>query len=262
MSPKDVLNATIYGVIHAVTNVEPLLIANNVDANDQALDVCNELLGYALDDLHASLNLVEKHNLQTIREEKFSLMNWLSAVETYQETCLDGLNDRLELRESMSKVLLHATQHVFNANAIVADMPNMSKIFNIPIVEGTGRRLLGTDESRYPVWMSVSDRRLLAGGNASLTPNVVVAKDGSRQFKTITDALAAYPKGNKRRYVVYVKEEIYDEHVIVTKSHMNVFMYGDSAANTIVIGNRIAIGDGFRAKAIAGPDANQAVALL
>nr|XP_043633746.1 pectinesterase/pectinesterase inhibitor-like [Erigeron canadensis] len=242
MSSKDVLNTTIYGVIHVVTNVitnvGPLLIANNVDANDQALDVCNELLGYALDDLHASLNLVEKHDPQIIREEELDLMNWLSAVVAYQETCLDGFNDRLKLRESMSKILLNATQHVFNAIAIIADMPNMSQIFNIPIVKGTGRRLLGTDESRYPVWMSVADQRLLAGGNAGLTPNAVVAKDGSGQFKTITDALAAYPKGNKGRYVVYVKQGIYDEHVIVTKNHMNVFMYGDGSAMTVVTGNR------------------------
>ncbi|PWA48028.1 pectinesterase [Artemisia annua] len=50
--------------------------------------------------------------------------------------------------------------------------------------------------------------------------------------------LAAYLKGNVGRYVVYVKEGIYDEYVIVTKDQVNVFTIGDGAKKTIITRNR------------------------
>ncbi|GKE63738.1 pectinesterase-like protein, partial [Tanacetum coccineum] len=81
-----------------------------------------------------------------------------------------------------------------------------------------GRKLLGSDEKGgYPSWISEDDKKLLESKDVVLKPHAVVAKDGSGQFDTIMSALAAYPKDNVGRYVVYVKEGIYEEYVVVAK---------------------------------------------
>jgi len=40
------------------------------------------------------------------------------------------------------------------------------------------------------------------------------------------------------RYVIYVKEGIYDEPVMITKNMQNITMYGDGSQKTIVTGNK------------------------
>lgn len=47
------------------------------------------------------------------------------------------------------------------------------------------------------------------------------------------------------RYVVYVKEGVYDETVTVTKKMLNVTMYGDGQQKSIVTGNKNFV-DGVR----------------
>lgn len=110
-------------------------------------------------------------------------------------------------------------------------------------VQPSGRRLLGTtevDSDSFPTWLTGSDRKLLAAkrGGVRVKPNVVVAKDGSGQYKTIGAALAAYPKALKGRYVIYVKAGVYNEPIIVTKDMKNIFMYGDGPRKTIVTGRK------------------------
>lgn len=113
-----------------------------------------------------------------------------------------------------------------------------------------------------------------------LKPNVIVAKDKSGNFTTISDALKAMPKKYNGRYVIYIKEGVYEETVTVTKEMVNVTMYGDGSRQTTVTGSKnfvdgvrtfqtatfAAIGNGFMAIAIgfrntAGPEKHQAVAL-
>ncbi|XP_058727705.1 putative pectinesterase/pectinesterase inhibitor 45 [Vicia villosa] len=91
------------------------------------------------------------------------------------------------------------------------------------------------------------------------TPNVTVAQDGSGDFKTISEALAAIPLPYEGRYVVYVKEGVYDELVTVTKKMANLTMYGDGGLKSIITGNKnyvdgvrtfqtasfVALGEGF-----------------
>ncbi|KAJ7015636.1 pectinesterase [Populus alba x Populus x berolinensis] len=88
--------------------------------------------------------------------------------------------------------------------------------------------------------MPAADRKLLASrGNVhGARPNAVVAHDGSGKIKTINAALAAYPKGLRGRYVIYVKAGIYPEYVTVSKDKPNVFIYGDGARRSIVTKTR------------------------
>lgn len=68
-------------------------------------------------------------------------------------------------------------------------------------------------------------------------PNVVVAKDGSGDYESIKEALAAYPRNNKGRYIIYIKAGDYNEgQITVNRKQHNVYMYGDGCDKTIITG--------------------------
>ena len=70
-------------------------------------------------------------------------------------------------------------------------------------------------------------------------PDVVVAKDGSGDFKTIQQAVNSAGKGRQgKRYVIYVKAGVYEENVIIPQPMEYIKMYGDGIDKTIVTGDR------------------------
>ncbi|KAF4350515.1 hypothetical protein F8388_014976 [Cannabis sativa] len=175
-------------------------------------------------------------------------MNWLSAVISYQQTCLDGIQDP-ELKSDMTNNMLDASQMTIISPVILIQLR--------PRLEDLWKRLWTTKIARIRSGFPAADRKLLATrGGGNLRPNVVVAKDGSGQYKTIAGALASYPKNHRGRYVIYVKAGIYDEYITVSKDQVNVFMYGDGPRKTIVTGRK-----SFRDGNTAGPEGHQAVAL-
>ncbi|CAM8932836.1 unnamed protein product [Rhodiola kirilowii] len=247
---------------------------------------CQDLLQFAIAELQASFSSVGDAAMHNISEREAELKNWLSAVVSYQQTCMDGVTEP-GLKDQVSNGMLNATQLTSNALAIVSAISQILTAFNIPVdTAASSRRLLEAttekedDQSYFPSWMGAGDRKLLASSNNNIKPNAVVAKDGSGQYKTIAAALAAYPKNNKGRYVIYVKAGIYDEYITVEKDQVNIFMYGDGPRKTMVTGSKSnakgfstfktasfsAIGNGFIAKSMgfqntAGPQGHQAVAL-
>lgn len=93
------------------------------------------------------------------------------------------------------------------------------------------------DESvKWPEWLSAGDRRLLQ--SSTLTPNVVVAADGSGDYKTVSEAVAAAPDNSKTRYIIKIKAGVYRENVEVTKKKKFIMFLGDGRSNTIITGNR------------------------
>ena len=105
--------------------------------------------------------------------------------------------------------------------------------------EGAGAAA-ALDKDGIPGWVPDGDRRVLKGGGFknTLTPNVVVAKDGSGKFKTINEALNAMPKSNDGRYVIQVKEGVYEEYVTITKTMVNVTLLGEGSKKSIVTGKK------------------------
>ncbi|EAZ42935.1 hypothetical protein OsJ_27525 [Oryza sativa Japonica Group] len=158
---------------------------------------------------------------------------------------------------------------------------SLRRLLSFAFDENAPKQPKGNDDDVL-VWVNRQERRLLkAKFQNKLKPNVVVAKDGSGKFKTINDALAAMPKKYTGRYVIYVKEGVYEEYVTITKKMANVTMYGDGAKKTIITGNRNFVdglttyktatfnaqGDGFMGVALgfrntARAAKHQAVALL
>ncbi|XP_009800039.1 probable pectinesterase/pectinesterase inhibitor 13 [Nicotiana sylvestris] len=304
-TPKDFIEKAIEVAIQEVrAGMERSASIGKAEAHDSlqkmATEDCKDLLHFAIDELQASFSSVGDNELHNIADREIELKNWLSAVISYQQTCMDGFTQP-ELKNAISTSLLNATQLTDNVLAIVATISEILSAFNIPIgnssntssaTTATSRRLLEANnddeeavhntENGFPAWLPSGDRKLLAArnNNPQSPPNAVVAKDGSGQYNTIAAALAAYPKNLKGRYVIYVKAGIYDEYITITKDQVNIFMYGDGPRKTIVTGKKCnrdgvttyqsasfsAVGNGFIAKSmgfqnIAGPEGHQAVAL-
>ncbi|KAL9667620.1 hypothetical protein QQ045_001983 [Rhodiola kirilowii] len=76
-------------------------------------------------------------------------------------------------------------------------------------------------------------RQLLSTNPSNLKPNVFIAKDGSGDYKTLSEAVPPHiPKKSNTTYVIYVKEGVYTEQVIFNSSHTHVFLYGDGPTKT------------------------------
>lgn len=91
-------------------------------------------------------------------------------------------------------------------------------------------------EAGWPDWLSAGDRRLLQ--STTVTPDVVVAADGSGDYKTVSEAVAAAPQKSSKRYVISIKAGVYRENVEVTKKQTNIMFIGDGRTTTIITGSR------------------------
>lgn len=247
-TPRDfvftAINFAMMEVGNAIGKSHDIGMAGNSSGRQKmATEDCKEMLDLAIADLESSILTVDNSDSNNVHEKAVDLKNWLSAVISYQQSCIDGF-DNEDVKTAIQNGLVNATQLTSNALAIVAHVAQLAAQYGIiPLNFTSSRRLFENDETKedgnnpYPTWFSAADRKLLASGGMP-APNAVVAKDGSGQYKTIAAALAAYPKGNKGRFVIYVKAGIYNEQIIVEKDQVNIFMYGDGPRKTIVTGKK------------------------
>ncbi|KAL6859378.1 hypothetical protein ACP4OV_017637 [Aristida adscensionis] len=300
-SPKDIVRAAVAVIGDAVGDAfnRSGLITSEDPRVKAAVADCKEIYEDAKDDLARTLAGIDDCGIDGLTKRGHQLRVWLSAVIADQETCIDGFPDG-DLKKNMKDAMESGKEMTSNALAIIEK--GSSFLAGLTIPAANHRRLLEEDatetgeeqdtgnqpmvkhsrESDTPLWVNRQDRRLLKGNiQNKLTPNAVVAKDGSGKFKTINDALNAMPQKYTGRYVIYVKEGVYEEYVTITKVMENVTMYGDGAMKTIITGSKNfadglttfktatfnAIGDGFIGIALgfrntAGAAKHQAVALL
>lgn len=183
-----------------------------------AIEDCKELFGYAKDEINSTLDHIKSHGVHDLSHKSDDLQNWLSAVMSYQQTCIDGFPEG-RVKSSMEEEMESANKMTSNALAIIKQA---SSLFNITSKASTTnshpRRILEEedeeevveveeeedDDGSLPSWMSSHHHGTILKEQAKnkLKPNVVVAKDGSGNHKTINDALAAMPKKHTERYSV------------------------------------------------------------
>ncbi|GLJ10789.1 hypothetical protein SUGI_0135160 [Cryptomeria japonica] len=240
--------------------------------NRIAVGDCVELIDITKDQLGSSLYLLRQSEMKAeqLREAKALL----SAAITNMETCHDGVLEKSDgkseagLLRSVERVKIFAS----NCLAILVNSES-SRVDKLalpsePIEEG------------FPWWVSAADRRILRTSPKDVNADVVVAADGSGQFKTITEAINAAPDNSNKRYVVKVKNGTYEEYVVVGTKKTNILIIGEGMNGTIVTGSKnvidgsttfnsatfAVVGKGFMAQDIAfvntaGSVKQQAVAL-
>lgn len=71
--------------------------------------------------------------------------------------------------------------------------------------------------------------------------SVIVLKDGSGQFKTVQEAVAAAPDNGKSRFTIYLKTGVYEENVYIGQKKTNITIVGDGQELSILTGSIYAV---------------------
>ncbi|OAY54065.1 pectinesterase [Manihot esculenta] len=226
-------------------------------------DYCEKLVRLSLKQLDRSLSALK----ESPRKNKNDIQTWLSAALTFQQSCKDstaGVGN-----SQISRKMDYLTQLVSNPLALINRITgNNSKLKN-----NTRSRRLGEEIKDFPKWVSAKDRKLLQ--SSIIKANAVVAKDGTGNYRTISEAIKAASGG---RFVIYVKAGVYKEKIHTNKD--GITLIGDGKYSTVITGDDSVAGgssmpgsatftitgDGFIARDIgfentAGPRGEQALAL-
>ncbi|CAA7054185.1 unnamed protein product [Microthlaspi erraticum] len=237
-----------------------------------AFEDCLGLLDDTISDLKTAISKLQSSSLGS-----HDVNMLLSDAMTNQDTCLDGFtasddeksDDRTyRLAESLKESIINISNNLSNS----LDM--LQKIRG----KDSSTEALEVD-AEFPSWISENDQRLLQSPVEETDFNLYVAKDGTGNFTTISEAISAAPKLSETRFMIYIKEGLYFENVEISKKKTMIMLVGDGIGKTIIKGNRSRVdgwstfqsatvgvkGNGFIAKGIsfvnfAGPSKHQAVA--
>ncbi|ESW26298.1 hypothetical protein PHAVU_003G107300 [Phaseolus vulgaris] len=209
----------------------------------QAMEICQEVLGYAVDDINKSSATLEKFDLSMLNEYAYDLKVWIAGTLAHQQTCLDGFNHTTtEAGKTMTRVLNASLEMSHNALDIVNGASALFKGLNFTSFAASNRKLLSEEPlvdglvDGFPSWVTEGQRKILEDANPK--PDVVVALDGSGQVTKIHEALKLVPKNNKKPFVIYIKAGIYQEYVRMNKHMSFVTMIGDGPTRTRITGNK------------------------
>ena len=251
--PKELIkiafNITIAKIGEGLKKTHLLQEAEKDERTKQALDTCKQVMQLSIDEFQRSLERFSNFDLNSLDRVLTSLKVWLSGAITYQETCLDAFeNTTTDAGHKMQEVL-QASMHMSSNGLSIINQ--LSKTFE-EMKRPAGRRLLkesvdgeedvlGHGDFELPEWVDdrAGVRKLLNKMTGrKLQAHVVVAKDGSGNFTTITEALKHVPKKNLKPFVIYIKEGVYKEYVEVTKTMTHVVFIGDGGRKTRITGNK------------------------
>uniref|UniRef100_A0A7N1A5T1 pectinesterase n=1 Tax=Kalanchoe fedtschenkoi TaxID=63787 RepID=A0A7N1A5T1_KALFE len=199
----------------------------------------------------------------------------MSAALAYQYDCWSGLkyvNETSKVNETMS-FLAGLIQHTSNALSILVAHDvygNDTASWKPPRTERDGfwEPVSGSGSSPVPEFP------------AGLKADVTVCKNQGCDYQKIQDAVDSAPENSNSKFVIGIKEGVYDEIVRVSIEKRNIVFVGDGMGKTVITGDQHVgipgvstynsatlgvLGDGFIMSGVtvqntAGPDAHQAVA--
>ncbi|KHN34209.1 Putative pectinesterase/pectinesterase inhibitor 13 [Glycine soja] len=229
--PKDLIMVSMILAEKEVTNAfdgTAKMMGNASEEEKGAYEDCKGLFKDAKEELELSITEVGDNDADKLSTKGAELNNWLSAVMSYQQTCIDGFPEG-KIKDDFTSMFTNSRELVSNSLAVVSQFSSFFSIF-----QGAGGIHLPWETTRIYFLC---------------------------------------------RYVVYVKEGVYDETVTVTKKMVNLTMYGDGQQKSIVTGNKnfvdgvrtfqtasfVVLGEGFLGKDMgfrntAGAEKHQAVA--
>ncbi|KMZ60077.1 pectin methylesterase, family CE8 [Zostera marina] len=241
---KDLMRGAVIVVSDEISKVwmKSKLIKSDDPNVKGAVQDCEGLFRHAKKELLSSIQAMNIQGIEELPKKSPEIKNWLSAVLSYQQTCVDGFPDGT-IKNKMQNIVKLSKELTCNALAIIDKVSsiledlNLSDVVNSPTQRTTTGRVL-------PEWLDGDDRRFLMGRHTKkMKPNITVAQDGSGNFTTIVDAIAAIPYEHEGRICVYIKRGIYTESPILMAP--NVTFYGDGSRKTIITGSKNFV-DGVR----------------
>ncbi|CAN1159065.1 Probable pectinesterase/pectinesterase inhibitor 59 [Linum perenne] len=171
---------------------------------------------------------------------------WLSSSLTNLATCEAGFAD------------LNVTGFLDPVTA----GSNLTELLSNTLAVNNGLLTAEGDE-----WFGPHEGRLVQGarpglGNGELKGNLVVAQDGSGNFKTVQAAIDfAKRRKYRTRFVIRIKSGVYKENIEVDYDNSYIWLIGDGIRKTTITGDR-SVGSGYTtfSSATAGIDGPRFVA--
>uniref|UniRef100_A0A0D6QUB8 Pectinesterase n=1 Tax=Araucaria cunninghamii TaxID=56994 RepID=A0A0D6QUB8_ARACU len=236
-------------------------------------------VGNCVEFLDGSMRYIQKTRGQELKGLKIKDVEaWLSAALTHQYDCSSAL------------------KYVNISQAVGSAMARLVMVTNVTSTALSMVDALDTYGPDTAKWMPPKTERSSAGGKMGKSyakrifreleakpavPDVTVSKD--QGSPTIQQAVDGAPANSGKRYVIYIKEGIYEEIVRIPPAKRNLMFVGDGMDKTVITGSMsvpslpapittygsatVAVNaDGFMARDItfqntAGPEQHQAVAL-
>ncbi|XP_073281501.1 probable pectinesterase/pectinesterase inhibitor 51 [Primulina huaijiensis] len=205
---------------------------------------------------------------------------WMSAALVYHYDCWSAL------KYVNDTSLVGSTMEFFNSSLILSTSNALGMMVNYDVFGDKIGSWAPPKTERDGFWEPGSDSSgpEVAGAVLSeLKADVTVCKDsGACDYNSVQDAVNAAPDsaGSDKRFVIWIKNGVYEEMVRVPLEKKNVVFLGDGMGKTVITGSMNVgqpgvstynsatvgvVGDGFMATGLtiqntAGPDAHQAVA--
>ncbi|KAI4323655.1 hypothetical protein L6164_023244 [Bauhinia variegata] len=224
-----------------------------------ALDDCRELNQLNMDYLESvSEELKSTAGQQQELVEKIE--TYLSAVATNHYTCYDGLvMTKSNIANALALPLRSLTELYSVSLGLVADAVNRklrkskTRKHGLPTktykVKRPLEKLIKLLRKKHSTCeqssnCTRSNERLLEEESTSkgilLNNYTIVSPYGTDDFTSIGEAIAAAPNNSKPEdgyFLIYAREAVYEEYVIVPKQKKNIVLIGDGINKTIITGN-------------------------
>ncbi|KAG2318059.1 hypothetical protein Bca52824_021181 [Brassica carinata] len=226
----------------------------------------------------------------------------LSGVVTNQQTCLDGL---VEAKSGFAAAIGSPMGNLTRLYSVSLGLVSHALNRNLKRFKASKGKILGGRNATYrePLETLIkvlrktcdkdkdcrhANRKLgelgeTSGGSILVSQAVIVGPYKTDNFTTITDAIAAAPNNARPEdgyFVIYAREGVYEEYIVVPVNKKNLLLMGDGINKTIITGNHNVVdgwttyncssfavtGERFMAVDVtfrntAGPEKHQAVAL-
>ncbi|GLU12537.1 hypothetical protein SLE2022_292080 [Rubroshorea leprosula] len=240
-----------------------------------AAKMCLEFLSYSDRRIRSAVDTLARGKIKDARA-------WMSAAHAYQYDCWSALNYANDTNSLVDKTMAFLDTLIeYNSNALSMMMAHdyfgdNTASWGPPKTERDG--FYGGRGSPRESGLGFN-----GGFPSNLKADATVCKDGNaRCYTTVQAAVNAAPDNEmRRRFVIHIKEGVYEETVRVPFEKKNVVFLGDGMGKTVITGSLNVgkqfgmttynsatvgvMGDGFMASGLtiqntAGPDAHQAVA--
>ncbi|KAH6817267.1 hypothetical protein C2S51_000870 [Perilla frutescens var. frutescens] len=241
-----------------------------------SLQDCMELLDQTLYELESAMDELASFpsSIPHLHRSYANIKTLLSAAMTNQYTCINGFLDleQLHLAGRKGSTNTHFLQNLLTPVSHM--ISNSLALINQETVKKPKKK----EEEVVDYVIMARQKRNAAVRN--LRPNVIVACNGSGDYRIIGEAVTAAPNMSKKTYTIKINAGIYKENVVIPREKMNIMLVGDGMSSTIITGSRnlvdgfstfesatlTVVGDKFMARDLtientAAPEKHQAVAL-
>ncbi|PIA44325.1 hypothetical protein AQUCO_01700133v1, partial [Aquilegia coerulea] len=222
-----------------------------------ALEDCRLLAGLNMDFLSSTMNALNSTK-PILSLETDDLQTLLSAIVTNLQTCSDGIQataSSWSLKDGLYTPLSNGTK-LFSVSLSLFTRGWLHKKRKCQSCDHHGRQIfsdmkhvrhgplpLRMSNNNREIFESFSQRKLLQASTDEVMVSdiVIVSLDGSGNYTTINDAVAAAPNNthiDDGYFLIYIAAGVYEENVSIGKNKKYLMMIGDGINQTVITGNR------------------------